>query len=189
MDSKPAAVAPVVRRTAAAAPAASRIAPATSLPQAPQDPDGDAPEVPADSAEVLQGGPMSAYVKPLQDLAAKVTAQGERYLPFLHHPDVAQAHQRVVDAATLLASAAATLLSTPFDPKAKAAKAGLYAGARVQLVARSVSHYAGLFNSQSRWTVISTHGSRLLVEGDEGRQIFFALKEVEIAQDANTAQA
>lgn len=186
MDQKPTTV---VRRTATAAP--TRTGPVAIVPS--QQPEANAGDEGAEAGTTeVEGGPMAPFAVPLQDLVARVTKHGQKLLPFLHHPDVAQAHQRIVDACTLLQSASATLAATPFDPKAKAAKAGLYPGAVVKLAGRAASHYAGLFTAASRFTVISLHGARLLTEGRDGNRIFFSLKEVEIAQDpiaADTAQA
>lgn len=188
MDSSPASHPPVVRRTAAVAQPRAAITAAAAPTAAPTASQLDSPAAPdaggsaSQAATVdLQGGPMSGYVKPLQEIADKAVKQGEKLLPFLHHPDVAAAHQRIVDAVTLLQAAAGGLLSTPFDPKAKAAKAGIYAGAIVKITSRSIGHYAGLFHASDRFTVISLHGSRVLTEGPNDNRIFFGLKEIEIA--------
>lgn len=184
MDSKPA-LAPVVRRTATAVPARPALAAAPAHVEEDQQPDGAGEEGPPGEGVIeVQGGPMASYAAPVLDLVAKAERHGQKLLGFLHHPDVSAAHQRIADAVTLLRGSAAMLTATTFDPKAKASKAGLYAGAPIRLTSRSLSHYAGLFGKASRWTVISLHGERLLAENGDGRQIFFGIKEVEFAADA-----
>lgn len=169
---------PPARRVAAALVPAAQIHAAASR----IEPVATAAPAPA----ALPRGPMADYGDAARELIPRLNKIADKLRPIAIAHDVRLALDLIDQAGGLIDRADGILLASMFDPKARAAKAGLYPGAYVKITAKALQVYTGLFVAEDRWTVTSLHGDYVYCDGSDGR-IFFAVQQIEIAPEPEKA--